>query len=243
MSDTDQTRKTGWPGPAAIVCAIMFIVTAVALRPTLGALGRHYSKERVDLLVPVQQFDTSRLKSFRVKEDFVPDAVAYQDLGTDDYTTIGLYEEGDESTFIVLFITYYSDPRDSIPHTPEVCYRQHGAMVEDLTDIIMETPELGPQTPSIGVRKLEIQQPAAKQALIYTFCSNGKFYADRERVRWAIGWPGDKYTYFSKVEAVTIVPEGTDPEIGFERCKRLLREAIPILLETHYPASEDLGRK
>lgn len=78
--------------------------------------------------------------------------------------------------------------------------------------------------------------------LVYVFLSGGKIYHDRETVRFALGWPGDKYTYFSKVEAVTRRPAGESVEVAAARCAHLLSEALTVLIEDHYPLDEDLKR-
>ena len=85
--------------------------------------------------------------------------------------------------------------------------------------------------------------PAAatwRPALIYTFVCNGKFYPGREQVRLAIGLPGDRYSYFSKVEVSSACAPGEDFEDAVERCRKMLREALPILVSDHYPTKADL---
>ena len=79
--------------------------------------------------------------------------------------------------------------------------------------------------------------------VVYVIVSNGRFYRDREAVRFSIGWPGDKYTYFSKVEVATNCPKGMPFEEAVERVTRLVGEALTILIEDHFPTKEDLRRK
>ena len=144
---------------------------------------------------------------------------------------------------------------DTLPHTPEVCYRQGGAVVNSVKTIPTDVPGLGPDHASIDVRLLDItpiminrgragtRERVAeewRQALIYTFVCNGEFYPGREQVRLAIGLPGDRYTYFSKVEVSSACPPGEDFQEAVERCKRFMSEALPVLVSDHYPTKEDL---
>ena len=87
---------------------------------------------------------------------------------------------------------------------------------------------------------LHITQSKAEQLLLYTFVSNGRFYSDREKLRLAIALPGETYTYFSKIEVVGVIPIGQDDRQVYERCRKLLDEVLPILLEEHYPRDADL---
>ena len=74
-----------------------------------------------------------------------------------------------------------------------------------------------------------------RQVVIYTFVCNGGFYGDREQVRWAIGKPGDKYTYFSKVEVESTCPPDGDFEKTRQQCKLMLAEALAALVNEHFP--------
>jgi hypothetical protein len=44
-------------------------------------------------------------------------------------------------------VSYYSDPRDTVPHTPEICYRQGGSVVRSIEVVDVEVPglETGPE--------------------------------------------------------------------------------------------------
>jgi hypothetical protein len=79
-----------------------------------------------------------------------------------------------------------------------------------------------------------------RQAVVYTFVCNGRFYADREQVRWAIGRPGDKYTYFAKVEVGSTAPPDGDFEATRRHCKAMLGEALAVLVDQHFPTREQV---
>ena len=85
---------------------------------------------------------------------------------------------------------------------------------------------------------LELEQNDWRQVLVYLFCSNGRFYDDRLKLRFAMGMPGDKHVYFAKIEVLTSVPPNTDPAEAVDRCKRLAAEAIPVLVMDHFPTRD-----
>jgi hypothetical protein len=250
MVKSTQSAQRALFSPVFVLSVLALLIAGLGLRPASQALIRYYSKEPIALRKSLDEFQDAHLPSFR----YQPVRGAFgaladtEELGTDDWLNL-VFEErggggpGEAPGKALLFVTYYSDPRDQIPHTPEVCYRQGGAVVEGISTVPVELPDLAPEISEIQARRLEIDQGGRKQILLYVFCCNGKFYHDREQVRIAIGWPGDKYTYFSKVEVVTPWPVGVDGQIPTERCQQLLSEAIPILVNEYFPRKEDLKRR
>ena len=110
--------------------------------------------------------------------------------------------------------------------------------------VTVETPGLAPEHPQIIGRLVTLKQPVGHTKLIYVFCANGEFCYDRERVRWIISRPGDRYIYFSKIEALAHYPPEGDPDAAVRRCKLLLSEALAVLVAEHYPRREQLkGRQ
>lgn len=237
--------------PPFVASGAILLVAAIGLHPALAALAKYYTKEVIAIRKPLDDLDLSRLASYQVRPDWVdlvePTAI---DLGTEEWIKVCLAKRGSESADrrdrdLILFVTYYSDPRDGVPHTPEVCYRQGGKVVRSIRTIPLDTPGLAPDNPKIQARLLDMMdQNNVRIALVYLFCCNGRFYFDRERLRLAIGMPsGDKYTYFSKVEVITMVTLDETFEDAVGRCKQLLIDALPILVTDHYPATRDLKRR
>ena len=245
---TPSTRRS-FLSPPFVGSAAVLLVAAIGLHPALAALAKYYSKEVIEIRKPLDDLDISRLDSYQIVPGYVDLETTAADLGTEDWITFHLAKRGSETEHrrdrdLSLFVTYYSDPRDQVPHTPEVCYRQGGDVVRSIRTISLDTPGLAPDNPEIQVRLLDIDQKNLRIALVYLFCCNGKFYFDRERLRLAIGMPSsDRYTYFSKVEVITMVTLDETFEDAVERCKELLADALPILLTDHYPATRDLKRR
>lgn len=251
MTDRTPSARRSFLSPPFVASGAVLLIAAIGLHPALAQLTKYYSKEVIDLRKSLDDLDVSRLTSFRVIPDYAGIETRPADFGTEDWISFRLAKRGSESADqrdrdrdLILFVTYYSDPRDQVPHTPEVCYRQIGSVVRSIRTISLDTPGLAPDNPKIQARLLDIDQDNVRIALVYLFCCNGRFYFDRERVRLAIGMPsGDKYTYFSKVEAITMVTPDETFEDAVGRCKLLLTEALPTLLADHYPAKRDLERR
>ncbi len=229
--------------PCFVAVAILLLVSAVGLRPAIGGLVAYFSKEPIELRKKLDELDVDRLPSWRVATERLALEMAEGDVETDDVLELVFEPRVENPTpndQAMLFVTYYSDPRDRISHTPEVCYRQGGAVIDSISTVTLTTPELGPEHPEVAARLLDIDLIARRTVLLYVFICNGKFFDDREKVRFEIGWPGDSHIYFSKVEVITPCATDDDFDAAVVRCRSLMREALPLLVAEHYPRNEDV---
>ena len=235
----------GFFSPVFVVGCIILALAAIGLEPALGKLIRDFSKEPIATRKPLDEIDTSRFGSLaRVVDNPIFETELSEFLGAEDAVRICFEEPGNTVPELqtLLFVTYYSDPRDTIPHTPEVCYRQGGATVRRILLEPVDLPALGPDA-RITAQLLDLEQGGWEQVLLYVFYSNGKFYNDRLKVRLAMGMPGDRYVYFSKIEVLSAVPPETDFQDAVDRCKRLMQEALPVLVADHFPTRDDVRRR
>ncbi|MHC5113654.1 MAG: exosortase-associated EpsI family protein [Planctomycetota bacterium] len=232
--------------PVFLVCALVLLVAAVGLHPALGALVSYYSKLPIELRQSLDDFDHYKLSEYRRLPDNPQFEQLFenQDLGTDDWLGIWFRARGEDpsATPMMLFVTYYSDPHDTIPHTPEVCYRQSGSVINGTEAITVPTPGLGPDLPEVDALLVDIDGGPRHLAVVYVIVVNGAMYNGRERARIALGIPGDKHTYFSKVEVA--VPCG---DASFEdtvaRAVKLLGDSLPVLMDDHFPTREQVSRR
>ena len=222
-----------------VFSAAILVLAATALRPGLGALSRRYTKQPIKINKSLTEFDILRLPSF--KRGWSISHVPPDDIETDEYAIIRLTREGSqtEPREVVLFATYYSDPKSKVPHTADVCYRQGGAVVEEIRNIAIDIPDLAEDS-QVTARLLLLRQQNYNQVVIYCFCADGEFKHSREQVRWMIGKPGNRYVYFSKIEAIASYPTGVEPGPAIELCRLLFREAAAILVSEHFPRREQL---
>lgn len=234
--------------PLFVVTAGLLLVSAIAFQPAIAWLSDYYGKEPIALAKPLDAFDYQRLNSFTPSDSDTGMMVVYGDTGTEDQyiQTFRLNQptaEDGEHQHVILFATYYSDPRDQVPHTPEVCYRQAGDVVTNIRTVPIQFTDADGNQVSFNALGMDVTTRKGNLVVVYVFYSNGDYYDDREKARFAIGWPGDKYTYFSKVEAITKFTDGADNARAVERCKLMLSEALPVLIEEHFPADADLKRR
>jgi len=228
--------------PAFVLCAAILIASALGLRPGLSALATAFAKEPIGLRAPLSTFDVAALPSFQKCLDPQGPQPVIADVGAAELALLDLEERAPQSDLvrITLFVTYYSDPRDKVPHTPEVCYRQAGVIVEGVTTSTLLVPDSPPDRRELTLRTMQLQHGRASAVLSYVFCANGEFCHDRQMVRWILGRPGPKRAYFSKIEAVAYCERGADLTYAAQTGRRLLAEAIPLLLEKHFPDSAGL---
>jgi hypothetical protein len=228
-----------------LLAAAIFIFAATGLRPGMLALAKRYEKEPISTRRPLREFDPARLPSFRKGWDFTPSEKIDDDVGTDKFifTALDRKDLNKQPGHANLFVTYYSEPRSKVPHTPDVCYRQGGFVVRQMTTIMIDTPKLAPDYPQTEAKLVLFQAPKGyQQAVIFCFCVEGKLEHNRESVRWLIGKPGNRYTYFSKIESSVAFLAGQSPAKAVSLCKTLLGEALQLLIKEYFPREEDLKR-
>lgn len=245
MTKMKNIRPASIASPVYSVAVLIVVAAAVGLRSGVAALAEHYTKQTIAVRRPLADFPVFRLTAFKPMADISSDVIPLQeDLGTEEYARFVVQEKDAQggAGAVQLFVTYYSDPRDRVPHTPEVCYRQSGAVVRSQKLVTLDTPELAPETPQIQVRQIVFQKKPLDMIVLYVFCANGEFLHDRQQVRWKSAMPGDKYIYFSKIEAIAAQMPNEDLSAPIERCKLLLRQALPVLAQEHFPEHEILKR-
>jgi len=238
-------RTHGRPPAAWIGTVVLLLFVAILLRPCLAALERHYRKQSIALRKPLEAFDPERLPSFQEAPPggTFPIAPASDEaLGTRHLLQLSLKERNGRG-LAALTVAYYSAPQDKVPHTPDVCYRQAGTVVENLRTITIATPKLAPDSPQIQARAMTVVQDRVSGVLVYLFVANGNIVPGRNQVRWVVARPGARHVYFSKVEVMASIDTAGGSEGALARCEAVLREVLPILIAEHYPRKEDLWRR
>lgn len=230
--------------PVFLIAAGVFVVAGFGLEPVLQRLEARYRKEPIAIRRPLAQLDAARLPSFIPTHRPPKFSGVLRDVGTDEILLKNFeFRQGQgPGRDVILFVTYYADPNDKVPHTPEVCYRQSDTIIEQFTTTTLEVPALASQHPQIQAHMLIMRQPKSTAAIVYLFAVSGEFKYDREQVRWVLGRPGLKRGYFSKIEAISPFAVGEDPSQAIERSRRMLQEALPVLVEDHYPLVTSLAQ-
>lgn len=228
---------------AVIVTGILLAAAAAALQPGVDLLIRATEKQPIEPRRTIRAFDGSGLTSFVPATNVeLVGASPNDDLGTDEWVTAPVRQiRGAQAgrSYLVL-LTYYSDPRETIPHTPEVCYRQGGARVRLDTTVTVPTPALAPEVESIEARLLEVTMGRGRDFVMYVLCAEGTLCPGRESARWRIGLPGAKRTYFSKVEVSAHI-DSDDREAIIEGCGLLLQEALAEMYQDYWPTAAQVA--
>ena len=242
VTDSLPRARTSWRHPIAITGLVLLLASAIGLQSAVGGLERRYTKLPIDPVQPIADAAPGVLPSWRLAESYRGVDFIAGDVETDEIwsgcfrATDPRYDTGEQHSST--FVTYYSDPRAQVTHTPEVCYPQAGLVV-DLDDTVpLDVTIPGPDGPiekTISVRRLRVDQEPLNTVVMYLFWSNGRAYHERERLRFALAIPGDRYTYYSKIEVFTAITDDDTLQTATDRNLGLMRELLPHLIETYYP--------
>ncbi len=229
-----------------LACVLLLALFGGALQGLIAAMGGRVVKDPVPLLNPLSRLNRDKLFGYVVKDvgDIKPEIL--DNLGTREYIQWTLE---DQSTTLPpnaperiahLFVTYYTDNPNQVPHVPEECYLGGGYSQtrSEIADVWI--PGLDQNVP---LKVLTFQKPSmadaddrGAQVVMYTFNTNGQFAADRQAVKLIVGDWRSKYAYFSKLE----ISFG-DPRFGYptqeqavEAGKRLLQTVVPVLVNDHW---------
>jgi hypothetical protein len=230
-----------------VACVLLLTLTALGLTPALSALKSHYRKTSIQPRVPLADFNLSALASFKRAPKDSPFELPHTDeeAGGDEMMALRLQERGATGLNgqAYLVVTYYGDPEDRVPHTPATCYRLLGATIRAVGTTFLEFPNREELPERINVSTVIAEERGAVAVIAYVFCANARFYTGRNEVRVAMGMPGDKRWYFSKIEVVARAELGENHQPVLDRCLLLLREALPELASKHLPSRADVKQR
>ena len=236
--------------PMFVIAAVILMAAAIGLRPGIARLADRYKKQPVPIRRSLKLFDVADLPSFERLSDhpslwFV---ILPGDAGTDEATWLFLQDKREKRSKrkprqVTALMTYYNDPADKVPHTPEICYRQTGAVVEQMKTVTIELSGPTPSHREIEACQIQLRQGPLRAIILYVFVVNGEIVHDREQVRWRLGMPGDWYTYFSKVEIIGSYLPDEGPEPAIQSCKQLMSELLPTLINQYFPDDDALRKR
>ena len=165
-------------------------------------------------------------------------------LGTDQYIH-WLLEDTSVSNvnqagrYVTLFVTYYPLGADQVPHVPEECYSGGGyqQLGSDSAELIV--PGAGLADDKLTVRQMLFKSPSQLagqvRPVIYFFSVSGKFKATRTGARLVLSDIRSKYAYLSKVEIAFKGPAPPEKRESLELAEKVLRRALPVLVNEHWP--------
>jgi hypothetical protein len=225
-----------------VACAALLLAFTIAFR--IQASKMHLVKDALPPQHKMNELKQERLVGYKLLHVPPMQSDVLNQLGTEDVVQ-WLLQEWDANKnqgfgpLVSLFVTYYTGMPDAVPHVPEVCYEGNGFTLVSQTGDDLTISSRGREE-TIPIQVLEFRKTGqllqGERIVVYTFHANGQFRRDRTAVRLAIGNLTDRYAYFSKVEVgVGVEPGVTSKQQAIESAERLLRVAVPVLLEDHWP--------
>jgi len=218
-----------------LLSASVLIFTATMLRSSIGKLSAYFTKQTVSTRKPLNVFYDS-LASIEKKYEW-KNEITTQEIETDEYFLIELFEKHRNTSRRKGYVSglYYSDPSSKVPHTPDVCYRQAGSIIREIRTIPIE---LG--SSQVDVTLVRLEQSKSEMVILFCFIAEGKIANSRTKVRLITSKPGNKHTYFCKVEVGCFYEIGEDPQPNIEIVESLLSKIIPKLIDEYLPTEEML---
>ncbi|MEP0845461.1 MAG: hypothetical protein HRF50_01415 [Phycisphaerae bacterium] len=243
--------------PRYYVCVAILIASALAMRSTAAALGRHFSKQPLPLKKSLYLLDKSRLAPRYELAPIQPPPLTdeiVQNLGTTEYLDWHIVDKSvDRSSALYrarLFVTYYTGQPDLVPHNPKECLSAAGYTLARETLANVEVPLPGRAAAHIPVSVLEFETPqrsrfvagdgsgaAPRLTVAYFFLANGTYVTTRDEVRVRTSSLFDRYAYYSKIELSFTDAAGAKlatRDQTIEAIRPLLGKLMPVLLSEHY---------
>lgn len=221
---------------------IYYVLAVVVLAGSAAAMqviDFQVIKKPLPLQKPLIDFDRDSLKPLvRVDANILSkDVVA--ELGTEEYIEWTLSDPRINDTskaHLSLFLTYYTNVQDQVPHVPEECYYQGGSvMTGDETQAWSLSALPGEE---IAVRRLEFarpDRPDSNSLVYYTINVNGMFFADRQGARFKLKSFNETHLYYSKVEIAFHGYSKNELEVLDKRARELMDITVGELFEEHWP--------
>jgi len=218
---------------------VLAVVVLAGSAAAMQAIDFQIIKKPLPLRKPLIDFDRQVLKPLqRVDANILPKDVV-ENLGTEEYIEWSLSDPRIKKTGndrVSLFLTYYTDVQDQVPHVPEECYYQGGSvMTGDETQAWSLSALPGEE---VAVRRLEFarpDRPDSNSLVYYTINVNGMFFADRQGARFKLKSFNETHLYYSKVEIAFHGYSKDELEVLDERARELMDITIKEMFDEHWP--------
>ena len=220
---------------------IYFALAIVALGGTAVALelkNFNIIKGSLPIRKPLTDMSPSSLGPFELLASRRLSTDMTSELGTEEYIEWTIRDKRISDTNLAtvsLFITYYTNVQDQVPHVPEECNPQAGLVAAGDDTLEFRIDAIDQAIPVRRLAFLPKKEVRAKNVVFYTINVNGTFHAGRQTARFKMGDPFDTHLYYSKVEIMFPGREdANDPEL-VRRATELFNASIGVLFEDHWP--------
>ncbi|MHC4442451.1 MAG: exosortase-associated EpsI family protein [Planctomycetota bacterium] len=236
--------KEALANPGFLACIIILALFTLSFKMLAAHKKIQFRKLPVKLKKPLDQLDKSKLAPYEFIKHIEIAPEVLNELGTEEYIQWAFKNTSSKKpnspdNYIHLFITYYTDKPDQVPHVPEACYLGSGYLVKEVSNIKVPIPALGDDF-TILVKLVEFERTgllgSSKRIVMYTFNTNGQFCASPYTVRHIVGNPKTKHAYYSKLE-LSFGNNDMAPtkEEAIKAGTRFLQILVPVLVQNHWP--------
>lgn len=233
--------------PAFLVSVFLLAGSASGLHWYAESTGKRFRKAPAYLRQSLKRFDRSALKPYIFNRSLDLSLEEEQALGTSNYIQwiledTSVTDPRSPLRWARMFISYYTDSPDQVPHVPDVCYLGAGFSIAGSRNDSFQVPELaelGYDT-RVPFRAMTFSRPGVvgdlTPTVVYTFGVNNVIRPDRNSVRRVMGNLTDKYAYFSKVEVTFgLGREYPDRAEVVRAAQKLFEKVLPVLIRDHWP--------
>ncbi len=242
MKTVDANMKR-WLSFNFIFSCVILVFAATGLRPMLKSLSRHYKKDTIAINRHLKLLNPASLTSIAGSWDFEQRDQSVEDIGTSEYVYVKLKNFKNNALVVggEFFVSYYSDPNNKVGHTPDVCYRQVGAVVEKISVVDIPVPGTSEK---IKANLIIFHWPQYRfsEVAIYNFRVEGTFKHSRHSVRMMLGKPGNRFTYFGQIKVGVYFPYKGDSVEAERQCKKIFAELACLVAEEYFPAKDQVKR-
>ena len=170
---------------------------------------------------------------------------------TDRQRAAALYEvrKKNPSAVISFAVTYYTGKADTVPHVPDRCYVAGGFEPSRYDIKQWELGDYATGSPRrVPLRSIDFEDQTAREqssrSVTYFFHANGEYTDSPLVVRQRLQSLRERYAYFAKIEAMTVLPPrqggGTAGERQHEQNRQAAAAAVQRFLTAALPAVEGL---
>lgn len=226
-----------------VVTLLVLVAMGIALKPATSAVAEVLAKRIVPLRKPLVAFKGAGLEGFEVLDDSVTvDGTA--DVGTGDLARLRVRykKRPNYSGEILLSVYNYPASELKIRHTPEVCYHAAGFEVDRMGCVAIDDENGDTEARPVDARYVRMSSGTGSDRtdclVIYGFCSNGRFFGDRNAARTFLAMPWNRFVYLAKIECCVQVVGPDDADVATEIGRTLVAECLNVLQRDYFPTTE-----
>jgi hypothetical protein len=246
------------------ICIGLLIAAACTLPFSATFLGAYFRKLALPTKKPLYAMDSLALlpRFALARPEMQPRPLGHdevENLGTENYLMWQLIDHdqqrGGPTARAHIFLSYYTDKPDMVPHNPEECNAAAGWALYSKQTINVDVPGPARKPISVPIAILEFDPPESGKAILnarasmrrtvmFFFYTNGGFATTRSEVRWRVSNLADRYAYYSKIEVSFMDGDGRPAtrEQSVQALAPLLETLMPVLWRDHYQDWDAVSR-